>query len=90
MCSEGYSERLGFSCSRCAENSAGGIAVAVFLSAAIVVLAVAVVSYGTSGKAGGDAGRGTAVERLTRYIPLQSVKIVIVAWQIITQVRAGV
>ena len=46
---------------------------------------IAVVSYATTGEGNGK-GRGL-VERVARYIPLQSVKIVIVAWQILTQVR---
>ena len=31
----------------------------------------------------------TLVERLMRYVPVQSIKIVIVAWQIVPQVRSG-
>ncbi|CAN0569333.1 unnamed protein product, partial [Ectocarpus sp. 12 AP-2014] len=46
-------------------------------------VAIAVASYAVSGK-GGDVRSGV-VARLGRYIPLQSVKIVIVAWQILTQ-----
>lgn len=49
-----------------------------------LLVAVAVVSHVMSGKAG-RGGKGL-VERLTQYIPLQSVKIVIVVWQILTQV----
>lgn len=53
-----------------------------------LLVAVAVVSYVVSDKVG-EGSRGT-VERLGRYIPLQSVKIVVVSWQILTQVRVGV
>lgn len=60
--------------------------VAVLLGLAAILATVAVVSYVMSGERGGD-GRGL-VERVARYIPLQSVKIVIVSWQILTQVRA--
>ena len=49
-----------------------------------LVAAVGVFSYVMSSKSG-FAGRGV-VERLGRYIPLQSVKIIVVAWQILTQV----
>ena len=44
-----------------------------------------VVSYVVSGEVGDKGDR--IVARLKRYIPLQSLKIVIVAWQILTQVR---
>lgn len=58
------------------------------LAAALAVLALVVAAsvgtYVMSGKSG--VGKRRIVERLGRYIPLQSVKIVIVAWQILTQV----
>ena len=50
-----------------------------------LLIAVAVMSYLMSGQGRGK-GLGI-VERVARYIPLQSVKIVIVAWQILSQVR---
>ena len=85
VCSDGYSAQLSFVCSKCPENNAAGIVVAVALAIGALFVAVAVVSYVMSGEAGLGAGQGL-VERLARYIPLQSVKIVIVAWQILTQV----
>lgn len=84
-CSNGYTAQLGFTCSNCSENSAGGIAVAVVLAVVALFVAAAVVSYVMSGEAGLGAGRGV-IERLTRHLPLQFVKLVIVAWQILTQV----
>ncbi len=48
-------------------------------------MALAAVSYLLSGESG--ARRRGVVERVGRYIPLQSLKILIVAWQILTQVR---
>ncbi|CAM9152222.1 unnamed protein product [Ectocarpus fasciculatus] len=84
ICSDGYTEQLSFACSKCSENSAGGIVVAVVLALLIFFLAVAVVSYVTSGEV--DMGsKGGIVERVARYIPLQSLKVVIVSWQILTQ-----
>lgn len=56
----------------------------VVLAVVALALAVAVVSYATTGEGHGKA-QGL-IERVARYIPLQSVKIVIVAWQILTQV----
>lgn len=54
------------------------------LAVAALVIAAAVVVYAMSGKV--EVGRRGIIERLGRYIPLQSVKIVIVSWQIVTQV----
>ena len=85
VCSDGYSEKLGFTCSKCSKDSAVGIVVAAILSIAALFAAVCVVWYLISGEAGLSAGQGV-IGFLTRYIPLQSVKIVIVAWQILTQV----
>ena len=48
---------------------------------------IAFFSYMLSGKSE-DADKGIVV-RVTRFIPLQSVKIVIVVWQILTQVRTS-
>lgn len=85
VCSQGYTEALSYTCNECS-NRGGGIVVAVLLVIAALFVAVAVVSYVMSGERGGG-GRGL-VERVARYIPLQPVKIVIVSWQILTQVRA--
>ncbi|CAM9429038.1 unnamed protein product [Ectocarpus fasciculatus] len=82
VCSEGYSAQLGFTCHSCSD-SAGGIALAAALAVVGLIVLVAVVSYLTSRERDGK-GRGI-VERVGRYVPLQSVKIVVVAWQIMTQ-----
>lgn len=71
-------------CSKCS-NSAGGIALGVSVSIAGLLFTVGVVSYVALGESESRA-RGV-VERAGRFVPLQSVKIVIVAWQILTQVR---
>lgn len=59
---------------------------AAVLAVVALVVAVAVVVYVMSDKV--RVGKRGMVERVGRYIPLQSVKIVIVAWQILTQVSA--
>lgn len=86
VCSDGYSAQFGFICRECSD-SAGGIVLAVALAVVGIFAAVVVVSYVTSGERDGS-GQGV-VERVARYIPLQSVKIVVVAWQIVTQVRVA-
>ena len=83
ICSEGYTAQPGFVCNECSSSTAG-VVLAVVLAVVALIVAVAVVSYATTGEGKGK-GRGL-VARVARYIPLQSVKIVIVAWQILTQV----
>ena len=57
---------------------------AAVLAVVALLVAAAVVSYVTSGER--ETKELGIVERAGRYIPLQSLKIVIVAWQILTQV----
>lgn len=86
ICSENYTSNLGATCSPCSGNS-GGIAV-MAASATICALVVASsISYLVSGEEESDR---LILCRLTRNIPLQSVKIIIVAWQILTQVSTVV
>ncbi|CAM9150882.1 unnamed protein product, partial [Ectocarpus sp. 6 AP-2014] len=82
VCSGGYTARLGMVCSKCSDRT-GSIALGVSVSVAGLLFTVALVSYAVSGESEGRA-RGV-VERAGRFVPLQSVKIVIVAWQILTQ-----
>ncbi|CAB1118550.1 unnamed protein product [Ectocarpus sp. CCAP 1310/34] len=84
ICSGGYTKQLGFSCTKCSENKAGGIVVIVMVAILTILAAVAVVSYVMSRDDDGGA-EGGFVERVAGHIPLQSVKIVIVSWQILTQ-----
>lgn len=59
------------------------VIVGVLAVVALVVLTSHLISGENEGRAGGIVGH------LTRYIPHQSLKIVIVAWQILTQVGGG-
>lgn len=74
-------------CTKCPHHTYG-IVVVVALVVVAVFVGVAVVAYTLSGEVG-CARRGGPFVRVLRNIPLQSVKIVIVAWQILTQVGAG-
>eukprot|EP00903_Cladosiphon_okamuranus_P016020 g14792.t1 len=85
ICSEGYTAQIGLTCSKCSDST-GGIVLAAVVAVVALLVAVAVVSYVTSSERGAT-GPGM-VERVGRYIPLQSLKIVIVAWQILTQVTS--
>ncbi|CAM9568519.1 unnamed protein product, partial [Hapterophycus canaliculatus] len=82
ICSDGYTAKLSFTCSRCSD-SVGGVVLVVILSAVILLAAAAAVLYLMSGEVR-STGHGV-VNRMARCVPLQSIKIVIVAWQILTQ-----
>lgn len=86
ICSDGYASNLGYTCSKCF-GRASGIAFAVGMAVLAVFVAVVVIMYIMSGEAGGR--RIYVFERFGWYVPLQSVKIVIVSWQILTQVGMG-
>ena len=62
-----------------------GVVVASIVGVASLVFGIAIVLYLISGETAGS-GRGI-VHRMAHLIPLQSLKIIIVAWQIVTQVR---
>ena len=87
VCSKNYASSFGFTCNKCPDNTAGGIALAVILAFVVVFGFVALVSHLVSGRMG-RADKGI-VSRLARYVPLHSIKIVIVVWQIITQVSSS-
>lgn len=84
ICSDGYTAGLGFACDKCS-NTAGGIVLAVFFVVIALVVVVSIACYLIFYEH--ERGRQGLVERMARYVPLQSLKVVIVSWQIITQVR---
>lgn len=61
---------------------------AIVLAGASVLVVIVVACYIVSG--GQEHERKGLIERTMRYIPFQSLKIIIVMWQILTQVRRGV
>ena len=84
ICSDGYAASFGFTCGKCSDK-AGGITLTVVLVVFVLIGVAAMASYTTSSELeNGDRG---ILERLARFIPLQSLKIVIVALQIVTQVN---
>ena len=86
ICSDGFSGSLGFICKRCSK-SIGGIVVAIVFVLAHLVAVILAVSYLLSTELDRGTQTRACVERLMRYIPMQSVKVVIVTWQIVIQVR---
>lgn len=81
-CSKGYTRSSGFACKSCPDHANEGIALAAF---GFLLAFIALLSYMLSGKRR-ETDRGI-VAHVTWFIPLHSVKIVIVVWQILTQVR---
>lgn len=82
VCTDNYVKGTGFTCTKCSENIWGIIA-AVTTLVITVVIAFAAVKYVMSVE---NVTRPGFIARLFRRVPLQSVKIIIVAWQILTQV----
>ena len=76
---------LNFICRKCSDGAVG-LTIAAVITLLIVAVGLAIVSYMLSTE-GPDAGRGI-VARVTQRLPMQSVKIIIVVWQILIQVRA--
>ena len=60
---------------------------AIVFALALLVAVILVVSYLLSTEVDRGTQRRACVERLMRYIPMQSVKVVVVTWQIVIQVR---
>lgn len=83
ICSDGYTEGIGFTCDKCF-NRSGGIVLAVVMFGAAVFAITLLARYLVSEEF--DHSRMGFLKSLLRYIPLQSVKIAIVSWQILTQV----
>ena len=60
---------------------------AIVFALALLVAVILAASYLLSAELDRGTQRRACVERLVRYIPIQSVKVVIVTWQIVIEVR---
>lgn len=83
VCKDDYAKGPGFTCTKCTENVWGIIVATIFLALSAIIT-FAAVKYLLSVEIGARQG---ILARILRRVPLQSVKIIIVAWQILTQVR---
>lgn len=81
VCSEGYRTTLAFRCRQCSDGNSA----VVFVVLAIVFLAALAFVWHMVSIEKEDSTRGVVV-RVEKVVPLQSIKIIIVAWQIVTQV----
>ncbi|CAN0428572.1 unnamed protein product [Ascophyllum nodosum] len=85
VCSKDYSPGLGRTCTKCSDSKVG-IVLAIVLGALGTAVGVIVTLHVLSEEKEGT-GRGI-VDRITRIIPFHTLKIVVVAWQILTQFAA--
>jgi len=76
---------MSFTCQKCSDRKVA-IATAVVVAVLTLAVGLAIILYLVSAEKG-DAGRGI-VNRMMKRIPMHSVKIIIVVWQILTQVSA--
>ena len=74
---------LAFTCTKCV-NSDGGIAIMVVVAILILCVGIALCKHLVSGEM--DGAHDGIIGRFTKHLPLQSIKIVVVVWQIVTQV----
>ena len=84
VCSKDYSPGLGRTCTKCSDSKVG-IVLAIVLGALGTAVGVIVTLHVLSEEKEGT-GRGI-VDRIKRIIPFHTLKIVVVAWQILTQVN---
>lgn len=88
MCDKDYTPSLGFACNKCSDDAAS-IAVAALVALVSVLLVVGAFVYAMSGKDRGLSTRTGKKIMATCMRRLNSMKILIIVWQIITQVRSG-
>ena len=86
VCNDSYVMGPGFTCTKCSKN-VWGISAAMMCSVVAVVVTFLVIKYVMSAEMG---ARGGILARMLRRVPLKSVKIVIVAWQILKKVSIEV
>lgn len=85
ICSDGYAQSLAFKCNKCSGNRD------IIFAALILPLAVALMGTFVAflvSKEQECTGRGR-FDRLKELLPLESIRIVIVAWQILLSVRVN-
>lgn len=83
VCTENYSKSLVFTCTKCVDDG-GGIAILVLVAVFGLGAAIALYMHLVSEEM--DGTRRGIIHRFTTRLPLQSIKIVVVVWQILTQV----
>lgn len=85
LCISGYAPTLVYNCSKCPGGDIATIVAILVVTFALFVSAV-FVAYMVSGEQ--ETTHWRIVHRLSERLPLQTIKIVIVTWQIIAEVRS--
>lgn len=85
MCSEGFVSRVQYACDSCAGED-GATAVIVILAILLSIFLLVLLWFLLSANA--TVEQNGIISRVTKNLPIQSLKIVIVVWQILTQVSA--
>ena len=80
-------EGSGFVCKKCSDNVWGARTAVVAAAVSVVVTFMAFRYIVSTERVGARRG---IMSRMLRRVPLHSVKIIIVAWQILTQVSGGI
>ena len=86
VCSKNYVSSLRFTCGECFDRTTVIVTATLLLGLALGVV-IAIISYLVSAEVA-DARRGI-IDYMMQRIPLQSLKIIIILWQILTQVRTA-
>lgn len=83
ICSKNYTRSLGLMCKECSSRTVGTIVVvAIIVACAAISFAVFLhLLYG-----GREDAEMDLVDRVAQSVPVQAVKIIVAAWQILTQV----
>lgn len=84
VCSDGYAESLSYTCSSCSNRKASVVAMVAL--PITVVFGIVFLGYMVSKESDARPRPVGHFHRLKRLLPLQSLKIVIVVWQILTEV----
>jgi len=82
ICSDGHSMTLSFTCEECMDTEAGSALMAIVVLVAMVAMLL-LFKYLVSGEM--DVKKQGIVHKTLKRLPLQSIKILIVVWQILTQ-----
>ena len=75
---------MGFTCSRCSDSTTGIVVIGILILVCVVVGIAFALHLLSGGMENTERG---LVGRIIRIVPVQAVKIIIVAWQILSQVR---
>lgn len=85
VCEVGYSPSLAHTCTRCSNSRQNGLVAIAAVVAVVTVCAIAVFLAHLLSTEPEERGVGCLHRRVSRGLPLQAFKIVVVVWQIVTQ-----